>query len=56
VIPEQTSFDLEAAAKTLSGALSARLRLTNLFATRRFDSVGFVLPGRSVFLSLEATL
>jgi iron complex outermembrane receptor protein len=54
VIPEQTSFDVETAASGLSRSLIARLRLTNLFATRRFDSVGFVLPGRSLFFSLEA--
>jgi iron complex outermembrane receptor protein len=56
VIPEQTSFDLEAAATTLARALTTRLRLANLFATRRFDAVGFVLPGRSLFLSFEAAL
>ncbi|HWA75957.1 MAG TPA: TonB-dependent receptor [Polyangiaceae bacterium] len=56
VIPEQTSFDLEASAECLARALRAQLRLTNLFASRRFDSVGFVLPNRSLFVSLEAAL
>jgi vitamin B12 transporter len=56
VIPQQTSFDLEGSAECLSRALRAQLRLTNLFASQRFDSVGFVLPGRSLFISLEATL
>lgn len=55
VIPEQTSFDLEASATTLR-ALTARARIANLFSTRRFDSVGFVLPGRSLFVSVEAKL
>jgi iron complex outermembrane receptor protein len=56
VIPQQTSFDLEGSAECLSRALRTQLRLTNLFASRRFDSVGFVLPGRSLFVSLEAAL
>jgi iron complex outermembrane receptor protein len=56
VIPEQTSFDLETAGTSPSTGLTLRARLTNLFATRRFDSLGFILPGRSVFVSLEAKL
>jgi vitamin B12 transporter len=55
VIPEQTWVDLELAARALSRQLVVRGRIANLFDARRFDVVGFPLPGRSAFMSLEAT-
>jgi iron complex outermembrane receptor protein len=56
VVPEQSSVDLEAAAFGVFSTLVVRLRCANLFDAQRFDIVGFPLPGRSVFLSLEAKL
>jgi vitamin B12 transporter len=55
VIPAQASVDLEASA-TVSKTLLSRFRAANLFDTRRFDVVGFPLPGRTLFLSMEARL
>jgi iron complex outermembrane receptor protein len=56
VIPEQSSVDLELEAAALHRTVVARLRTVNLFDSRRFDVVGYPLPGRSVFLSMEAKL
>lgn len=53
VIPAQTSVDLELMARFIQ-RLTARARVANLFDERRFDVVGFPLPGRSAFFSLEA--
>jgi iron complex outermembrane receptor protein len=53
VIPAQTQTDLELAARLLERHLIARGRLANLFDVRRFDVVGFPLPGRSAFVSME---
>lgn len=53
VIPAQTQTDLELAARLLERHLVARGRLANLFDVRRFDVVGFPLPGRSAFVSME---
>lgn len=55
VIPEQSSVDLELWLSTLGRHLMTRARVANLFDQRRFDVVGFPLPGRSAFLSMEAT-
>lgn len=55
VIPEQAWIDLELAAWALSRRLVTRGRIANLFDARRFDVVGFPLPGRSAFISVEAT-
>jgi iron complex outermembrane receptor protein len=54
VIPAQTSVDLEVVARFLARNLTTRARMANLFDERRFDVVGFPLPGRSAFFSLEA--
>jgi vitamin B12 transporter len=54
VIPDQGSVDAELLAQTAGGALTARLRVADLLDSPRFDVVGFPLPGRSAFLSLEA--
>lgn len=53
VIPEQTNVDLETEASLPHKSLTLRASLRNLFDSPRFDVVGFPLPGRSFFLSLE---
>jgi iron complex outermembrane receptor protein len=55
VVPEQISVDAELLAQTTSGVWTARLRAADLLDAARFDVVGFPLPGRSLFLSMEAT-
>lgn len=54
VIPEQTSLDLDAVLAALDGKLVLRGRVSDVLDAQRFDVVGFPLPGRSVFVSLEA--
>ncbi|HWP08903.1 MAG TPA: TonB-dependent receptor [Polyangiaceae bacterium] len=54
VIPEQTSLDLDAGLLLLDRTLWLRGRVTDLLDSPRWDIVGFPLPGRSVFVSLEA--
>lgn len=56
VIPEQAIFDLEAAGVGLFQVLTARLRVADVLDRARYDVVGFPLPRRSVFLSMEANL
>jgi iron complex outermembrane receptor protein len=56
VIPEQHSLDLDASVAALDGGLVLRARVVNLFDTARYDVVGFPLPGRSFFVSVEANL
>ena len=56
VVPEQASVDVEAALLDVGHFFTTRVRLSNLFDARRFDVVGFPLPGRSLFLSLELRL
>jgi vitamin B12 transporter len=53
VVPEQAVLGLATAASFWSGVLVTRLRLANLLDTPRFDIVGYPLPGRSVYASLE---
>ncbi len=55
VIPAQTTVDLEALVRLIERRVTARGRIANLFDAERFDVVGFPLPGRSGFFSLEAT-
>jgi vitamin B12 transporter len=54
VIPEQTTLGVSAALSWLSGALISRARLANALDAERFDIVGYPLPGRSLYVSLEA--
>jgi iron complex outermembrane receptor protein len=54
VIPEQTSLDLDAALLLLDRTLWLKGRVTDLLDSPRWDIVGFPLPGRSLFVSLEA--
>jgi iron complex outermembrane receptor protein len=53
VIPDQSSLDAELLTRSRDGHFTVRLRATDLLDTPRFDVVGFPLPGRSVFASLE---
>jgi iron complex outermembrane receptor protein len=53
VIPEQTTLNVEAALESARGFAVVRARLADVFDAPRWDVVGFPLPGRSFFVSLE---
>jgi iron complex outermembrane receptor protein len=53
VIPEQHSLDLDVTVSALEGGIVLRARVANVFDSARYDVVGFPLPGRSFFASLE---
>jgi vitamin B12 transporter len=53
VIPEQTTLGITGAASWLAGVVVTRVRLANVLDAQRFDIVGYPLPGRSVYASLE---
>jgi iron complex outermembrane receptor protein len=53
VIPEQTTLGVTASAGFWGGILVSKLRLANVLDSQRFDIVGYPLPGRSVYGSLE---
>jgi iron complex outermembrane receptor protein len=53
VIPEQHCLDLDASVAALEGGIVFSARISNVFDTARYDVVGFPLPGRSFFASLE---
>jgi iron complex outermembrane receptor protein len=53
VIPEQTTLGVTGAASWLGGVVVTRVRLANVLDAQRFDIVGYPLPGRSVYGSLE---
>jgi vitamin B12 transporter len=53
VIPEQTTLGVTGAASWLRGVVVTRLRVANVLDAPRFDIVGYPLPGRSVYASLE---
>lgn len=55
VIPAQSALDAELLAATPGDHVTLRVRATNLLDTARYDVVGFPLPGRSAFASLEVT-
>ncbi len=55
VIPAQSSLDAELLARTSDAHFTVRVRASDLLDTPRFDVVGFPLPGRSLFVSLEET-
>ncbi|WP_437594114.1 TonB-dependent receptor [Sorangium sp. So ce1000] len=55
VIAEQATIDLDAEANWFGGHLAARARVADLLDARRTDVVGYPLPGRSVFFTLEST-
>jgi len=54
VVPAQGVLDLFAEAQLLGDTFTLRGRLSNVNNERRFDIVGYPLPGRAVFVSLEA--
>lgn len=56
VIPAQGILDAGIFASTVNDTVTVRLRLENLVNARHFDVIGFPLPPRSAFLSLEAAL
>jgi vitamin B12 transporter len=56
VIPEQGTLDLEGSTAALDGGVSLSARVVNVFDAARYDVVGFPLPGRSLFVSLEGRL
>ena len=53
VIPQQQTVDVEAVVTVWTDTLRAALRVANVLDAERFDVVGFPLPGRSGFFSLE---
>lgn len=52
IIPQQGVFDLGGRLEFIR-QIDLRARLENVLGTARYDSLGFPLPGRSVFLSME---
>jgi iron complex outermembrane receptor protein len=56
IIPEQTSLDVDASLAWLERTLFLRGRVTDVLDGVRYDVVGFPLPGRSFFASLELRL
>jgi iron complex outermembrane receptor protein len=55
VIPDQSSLDAELLARTADERFTVRVRTADVLDAPRFDVVGFPLPGRSAFASLEET-
>jgi iron complex outermembrane receptor protein len=53
VIPEQTTLGVTGAASWSGGVVVTRARLANVLDAQRFDIVGYPLPGRSFYASLE---
>jgi iron complex outermembrane receptor protein len=53
-IPEQGSLDAEIGGAAFDEQLIARFRVRNLLASERFDVVGFPLPERTFYVSMEA--
>ena len=56
VIPEQGNLELLGAIELFRRGLAIRVRIDNVFDQRRFDVVGFPLPGTTAFASFEARL
>jgi vitamin B12 transporter len=54
VLDAQTTFDLDLTALLLSERIALRAAIQNLFDARRFDVLGFPLPGRSYHAAAEA--
>ncbi len=53
VIPAQTTVDVDVGVEGLGRSAILRARVGDLFDARRYDVVGFPLPGRTFFVSLE---
>jgi iron complex outermembrane receptor protein len=56
VIPAQTTLDLELEQGFSGEQIKSRARVANVLDAERFDVVGYPLPGRSVFVSMEILL
>lgn len=54
LIDDQGALDFEAEGKFVEEYLSLRMRVANLLNQRRTDVIGYPLPGRSVFVGMEA--
>ncbi|HXN32758.1 MAG TPA: TonB-dependent receptor, partial [Polyangiaceae bacterium] len=54
VIPEQGSLDVDAEVGAFRDRVVLRGRLVNLLDQTRFDLIGYPLPGRAVYVALEA--
>jgi iron complex outermembrane receptor protein len=54
VIPAQQSLDLEGELAVLGDHLATRIRLSNVLNQPRADLIGYPLPGRAGYLTLEA--
>lgn len=55
VIPAQTTLDTELEARALDDRVAARARVSNWLDAPRYDVVGYPLPGRALYLSIEVT-
>ncbi len=55
VIPAQGSLDVDAEVGVLHGRVVVRGRLVNVLDQTRFDLIGYPLPGRAAYATLEAT-
>jgi iron complex outermembrane receptor protein len=53
VIPEQGTMEIETAVDSVSERVVIRGRIANVLDQERFDLVGFPLPGRALYGSLE---
>ncbi len=53
VIPAQRSLDVEASTLHIDRHVEVRMRVANALDAKRYDVVGFPLPGRSYFWSAE---
>ncbi len=56
VIPAQTTLDLELEQGFSNETIKSRVRVADVLDESRFDVVGYPLPGRSVFVSMEVVL
>lgn len=54
VIPSQGAVDVELEVRVLSERLSLRARAANITDQRRFDLIGYALPGRAWYGTMEA--
>jgi vitamin B12 transporter len=56
VIPAQSTIDAAISVACLGDHTAFDVRVRNLLGATRFDTVGFVLPGRAIFASMEVFL
>jgi iron complex outermembrane receptor protein len=55
VIAQQATVDVEADVTFFDGLLTARARVADIFDAMRTDTIGYPLPGRSIYAGLEAS-